>query len=412
MRRNPFCIALTRSGGGDKSAIEGGLCWDALSCERMKNPKSLEPYGYKVYSQNDEDGIIHEIFKRIGTSDKRFVEFGVQNGLESNCHLLFFYGWSGLWIEGAEEYCKEIAVKFKPVIADGKLIVKNAFITKENIDKLITDSGFEGDIDLLSIDIDGNDYYAWDAITSIHPRVVVIEYNGKFPPDLEWKQAYNPTHKWDGSDWHGASLKSLEMLGRQKGYRLVGTDLRGCNAFFVKEEIAADLFYEDSSAEALYNPLRLNMIFASPGHPAKYCLAKQEPYLGTLNYLNYELVEGFHAEEENGGRVFAWTSGVSARMRIKTNRNAKCIVIPYMLPEKVAECQPAVSFYSEISGRQSFKAVEASGTFDVNLSEASGDGIVEFEITTSYIWSPAQLLGTQDTRTLGICIVLSEIKCL
>lgn len=106
-------------------SIENGFCWDALCRIRLKNPKSLEPYGYKVYSQNDEDGIIHEIFNRIGTTDKRFIEFGVQDGLESNTHLLLFYDWKGLWIEGSPEYCKEIKTKFKPVIENGQLTVKN-----------------------------------------------------------------------------------------------------------------------------------------------------------------------------------------------------------------------------------------------------------------------------------------------
>lgn len=218
-------------------SIENGFCWDALCRTRLKNPKSLEPYGYKVYSQNDEDGIIHEIFNRIGTTDKRFIEFGVQDGLESNTHLLLFYDWKGLWIEGSPEYCKEINTKFKPVIENGQLTVKNAFITKENINSLFSDADFTGEIDLLSIDIDGNDLYVWEAINVVNPRVVITEYNGKFPPDLEWTQAYNPTHIWDGTDWHGASLKAFEKLGQKKGYRLVGTDLRGCNAFFVRNDL-------------------------------------------------------------------------------------------------------------------------------------------------------------------------------
>lgn len=98
--------------------VEGGFKWNTLTRTRMYSPKSLEPYGYKVYSQNDEDGIIQEIFNRIGTTNKQFVEFGVQDGLESNCHLLLFYGWRGLWIEGSSEFCREIETKFRPVIQE------------------------------------------------------------------------------------------------------------------------------------------------------------------------------------------------------------------------------------------------------------------------------------------------------
>ncbi len=121
--------------------IENGFCWDEQARERMRNPKALEPYGYKVYSQNDEDGIIHEIFKRIGTINKSFIEFGVQNGLESNCHLLLFYGWKGLWIEGDEVFCSEIETKFRTVIRNGQLKIINRFITKDNINEIFTRGG-------------------------------------------------------------------------------------------------------------------------------------------------------------------------------------------------------------------------------------------------------------------------------
>ena len=117
--------------------VEGGFYWEELTRKRMQEPKALEPYGYKVYSQNDEDGILHEIFKRIGTTNRMFIEFGVQNGLECNSHLLLFYGWKGLWIEGSDEYCEEIHTRFRPVIENGQLQVMNAFVTRENINSLI-----------------------------------------------------------------------------------------------------------------------------------------------------------------------------------------------------------------------------------------------------------------------------------
>ena len=267
-----------------EGTICGGICWEALTRTRWQNPKSLEPYGYKVYSQNDEDGIIQEIFRRIGTTNKRFIEFGVQNGLESNCHYLLFKGWSGLWIEGSPDYVTEIHDRFRPVIKSGQLKVKNAFITRDNINELFTSEGFTGEIDLLSIDVDGNDYYVWQAVKAVNPRVVVIEYNGKFPPDMNWKQAYNSQHIWDYSDWQGASLKAYELLGREKGYQLVGTNFNGVNAFFVRQDLAEDKFMTPATAENLYTPLRLGLSFKCGGHFASYCLVKQQEELGIRNY--------------------------------------------------------------------------------------------------------------------------------
>ena len=141
-----------------EGTVTGGFCWEELTRRRWEDPKCLERYGYKVYSQNDEDGIIQEIFKRIGTTDKRFIEFGVQDGLESNTHYLLHKGWSGLWIEGSSEYVRELQGRFRPVIKSGQLKAKNAFITRDNINELFTSEGFTGEIDLLSIDIDGNEY--------------------------------------------------------------------------------------------------------------------------------------------------------------------------------------------------------------------------------------------------------------
>ncbi len=226
----------------NEHTVWGGLRWSLLTEKRIKNKKCLEQYGYKVYSQNDEDGILQEIFKRIGVTSKTFIEFGVQNGLESNCHYLLFQGWRGLWMDGNEEDVQEIQRRFYPVLKTGQLSCKHAFITRENINQLILEEGISGEIDLLSIDVDGNDYHIWEAVTAVAPRVVVIEYNGKLPPDCDWKMAYQAYHVWEGSDWHGASLKALERLGEQLGYQLVGTGLVGVNAFFVKKEIAGTCF--------------------------------------------------------------------------------------------------------------------------------------------------------------------------
>ncbi|MCM1541812.1 MAG: hypothetical protein NC121_11175 [Blautia sp.] len=127
-----------------------------------------------------------------------------------------------------------------------------------------------GGIDLLSIDIDGNDYYVWDKIYSIDPRVVVIEYNAKFPANFEWIMNYDESHIWKYDDEMGASLKSLELLGNAKGYQLVGTNVTGSNAFFVKKELARDLFPLPAISENLWNPARYGMKYISGHRAGKY----------------------------------------------------------------------------------------------------------------------------------------------
>jgi len=233
---------------------------------RLDDTQYLDRFGYKVYSQADEDGIIAEIFTRIGTTNKKFVEFGVGDGLESNCHYLLHKGWSGLWIEGNEKSINKIFRLFEKPVKENRLKMVNAFITAENINNLIGDEGkTTGEIDLLSIDIDGNDYHVWEAINCIQPRVVVIEYNAKFPPPHEWIMPYNPKHIWDGSEYQGASLSAMEKLGTKLGFQLVGTTMNGVNAFFVRNDLAKELFPKPATAENLYHSWRSRR-YISSGH--------------------------------------------------------------------------------------------------------------------------------------------------
>ena len=284
-----------------------------------------------------------------------------------------------------------------------------AFITKENINSLFSDADFTGEIDLLSIDIDGNDLYVWEAINVVNPRVVITEYNGKFPPDLEWTQAYNPTHIWDGTDWHGASLKAFEKLGQKKGYRLVGTDLRGCNAFFVRNDLVSDLFYEEATAESLYNPLRCDLSFIAK-HPAKYCLAKQKDNLGLLNYCDYEILSGFHSVETTGNKTHVWTSQHESVLRVLLPKGTRTIKIPYSIPPEVSKKYK--------SSNVVFESVETGEKQIYNYSNVTR-GVV-FNVTSKGIplafkisaetWIPAEILHSGDTRTLGIDLHLSEIQ--
>ena len=271
-----------------------------LTERRLQNEKCLERFGFKVYSQNDEDGIIEEIFNRIGTTNKIFVEFGVENGLECNGHYLLHKDWRGFWMDGSEKNIREIYTRFYPAISNRRLACREAFITRENINQLIS-SVVTGEIDLLSIDIDGNDYHVWQAINVVNPRVVVIEYNAKFPPNHVWIMTYNANHHWDGSDCQGASLKALELLGRQLGYQLVGTNLNGVNAFFVRNDLVGEKFIQTATAEELYNPYRGYFQKYINGHPPKYFTKFQIPNLGLNNYNpnEYERVKLLLSNRQN-----------------------------------------------------------------------------------------------------------------
>jgi hypothetical protein len=236
------------------------------SQEKYRNPKSLIPYGYKVFSQFEEDGLINEIFCRIGVINRIFIEFGAGNGLENNTLALLFKGWKGLWIDSSARNIHSIQNKLAKTIKEGKLIAINDFVTTTNINRLISSNVTEDEIDLLSIDIDGNDFHIFNAIDGINPRVVVIEYNAKFPPPLLFIMKYDEAFRWKGDDYFGASLKFLEVNMKKKGYCLVGCSLTGVNAFFIREDLVQDKFLEPFTAEFHYEPARYYLAQKISGH--------------------------------------------------------------------------------------------------------------------------------------------------
>jgi len=236
---------------------------------KYTSSKRLNKNEYQVFSQNGEDGIIAEIFNRIGTTNKYFIEFGVENGLECNTLNLLYKGWSGLWIEGSEHDCKVINERFKDLISGNRLKIQNGFITAENIESYFDKADTPAEPDMLSIDIDYNDYYIWKAIDKYKPRVVVIEYNSIFRPDTHFVVKYNASRMWDKTSFFGSSLLALEQLGIEKGYCLVGCVFTGSNAFFVRKDIVADLFEAPFTAENHYEPNR-DFLYYKAGHPKNH----------------------------------------------------------------------------------------------------------------------------------------------
>jgi hypothetical protein len=190
----------------------------------------LRSHEWAVHSQGGEDGVLAHIFECIGTANRRFVEFGAWDGRHwsNTARLRIEHGWTGLLMDGDPERA-------------GRRVMRET-VTAENVEALFAKYGVPGLFDLLSIDIDGNEYWVWNAIRCYRPRVVVIEYNVFFGPDVSKTIPYDPAHRWDESLFHGASLEALRRLGRAKGYSLVHTDSYSPNAFFVDDaELPAQL---------------------------------------------------------------------------------------------------------------------------------------------------------------------------
>jgi len=227
---------------------------------RASDKKRLCDQLYSINSQSNEDGIINEIFKRIGFTNKKFIEVGVGDGLQNNTAFLLSTGWSGIWVDANDSFLKN--PKIKNYIKNSKLKTKCAFVNKENIVNLLDELQAPSEIDLLSLDIDQNTYYIWESLASVKARVVVVEYNAFVPPNINWKVKYDKNLVWDGSKNFGASLKAYELLGLKMGYNLVGCDFGGNNAFFIQSHLTGDRFCEPFTAENHFEPPRLFPQFA------------------------------------------------------------------------------------------------------------------------------------------------------
>jgi len=227
-------------------------------CVRSNTIPKLSDTGYRVFSQFEEDGKMLFIFSVIGMDNKKFIEIGSDDGINSNCANLFFnFGWYGMFMDCNKQSLKRgerfynkypNPWQYKPKFVYGKA-------TRENINQLIGENGFNGEIGLLSIDIDGNDYWVWDALSIVDPRVVIIETHNEFglndivvpyDPDLNYPKKH-PVY-------HGASPVAMVKLANRKGYRLVGANELGFNFIFIKNGIADELIPEVKVESVLNHP--------------------------------------------------------------------------------------------------------------------------------------------------------------
>lgn len=213
---------------------------------------------FKVFSQWGEDGIVQHLVGIVPIERPVFVEFGVQDYRESNTRFLLVNdNWSGVVLDGDAANIE--AIRRDDLYWRHNLKAECAFVTRENINDLLRAAGLAGDIGLLSIDIDGNDYWLWEAIDAVNARIVIVEYNARFGAERAVSVPYDPRFERARAHhsmiYYGASLGALSALGRRKGYALVGCCTAGNNAFFVRRDCLAAGLVELSAAEA-YRPAR------------------------------------------------------------------------------------------------------------------------------------------------------------
>lgn len=213
----------------------------AQANRRLARLTSLDRAEFCAFSQWGEDGIIDWLAERLPGIPQSFVEFGVEDYRESNTRLLLqLRNWRGLVIDGSSSHIESI--RNQDIYWRHELTATCAFIDKDNINALIGEAGLVGEIGLLSVDIDGNDYWVWQAIDVVNPAIVVCEYNAVFgdihPLTVPYDPSFQRTRAHHSNLYFGASLQAMITLGRSKGYTFVGTTSTGCNAFFIRNDHA------------------------------------------------------------------------------------------------------------------------------------------------------------------------------
>lgn len=221
--------------------------------DRLRQLKRLLPRGFsKRYrrnlnpdrqaSQGGEDGIIREILRRLEIEQGWFVEFGAWDGVRfSNTFALVQRSWKGVYIEGDAKKANELEQNMR--LHPGVISVCR-FVSLEGanrLDAILSQTPVPRDFDVLSIDIDGNDYWIWKSLTDYMPKVVVIEYNANFAAHESKTIPYDENHCWDDSSFYGASAAALNGLGETKGYTLVACT-RKLNLFFLRNDLMQGRF--------------------------------------------------------------------------------------------------------------------------------------------------------------------------
>jgi hypothetical protein len=237
----------------DQLKMNQGLMLSML--KEGRNSKNLHDHEFKVFSQWGEDGIIQRLSKIVAIKNKTFIEFGVESFFEANCRFLLMKdNWSGFVIDGSSENIERLKKAY--FYWQYHIDAIDAFITRENIDALLSKSGFDGDLGILSVDLDGNDYYVLEAISVFKPRILICEYNAVFGAtrkiSIPYDPAFNRTKKHNSNLYWGASLAAITHLANKKNYSLVGTNSTGSNAFYVRNDLLTEQVEVLSSEEAYF----------------------------------------------------------------------------------------------------------------------------------------------------------------
>jgi hypothetical protein len=221
----------------------------------------LHETGYSVFSESDEDGILQYIFALVGSPTRKLVDIGASQLQGSNtANLIINHGWNGLLIDANAEGMRRNGAFYAECRATRTMPPKcvNCKVSAENVNSLLAEHGFAGDIDLLSLDIDGIDYWVWKALEVTRPRVVVLEYQCIWGAErsvtVPYIPDFSPVYSGRYGIYNSASLPAFVKLAREKGYRLVGSQRYGYNAFFVREELAASVFPEATAESCVDKP--------------------------------------------------------------------------------------------------------------------------------------------------------------
>jgi len=253
-----------------KSIILSGLLLSENN-RRKININTLNDVEFSAFSQWGEDGIIDWLIERLPEIPSLFIEFGVEDYRESNTRfLLHTRNWRGLVIDGSEDNVKDIRSQSISWRYDVQAL--HSFIDKDNINTFIAQAGIQGEIGLLSVDIDGNDYWVWKAIDVVNPAIVVCEYNALFGDlyqiSVPYQADFQRSNGHYSNLYFGASLPAIKALAHEKGYCFVGTNRNGCNAFFVRNDLSSSI---------------TNAIAEVKSYPSLFCESRDEK--GTLTYM-------------------------------------------------------------------------------------------------------------------------------
>jgi hypothetical protein len=211
---------------------------------------------FKVFSQFGEDGLIQRLIRHVPIVNKTFIEFGVEDFAESNCRFLMMNdNWRGFVMDGSAK--RIAAIRRLPDIFKFDLAEKAAFVTRENVNALLATCGFDADAGILSIDVDGNDYWILEAIAVVTPRVLIVEYNALFGATrnitVPYDARFEKSRAHHSGLYFGASLGALASVAARKGYSLVAAESSGVNAFFVRTDLLGNGLVARTVVEAYHD---------------------------------------------------------------------------------------------------------------------------------------------------------------